>query len=122
MTPLAIKNDWSLNQGKWLTWKIAEVQLVHSTLVSSSKPCILSVNGLVMSHSKFYPKSVSYLLSCQAVDLVKSEPKFLSYEISKTMFVLFPGAIEIHVAIHSLLKHCPSSTSCALVAKYIEGA
>ena len=42
--------------------------------------------------------------------------------MTEVMFVVIPGAVEINEAIQSLLDHCPSSTSCCLIAIYIKGS
>ena len=105
----------------WLTCNIANVQPVFRCLGPNPKPAILSVNSFVSGYSQIYSKHVVCLVSCQAVYLVQSEPKFTD-QVTETMFVVIPGAVKINRAIHPLLDHCPSSTGCSLVTIYIEGA
>ena len=52
----------------------------------------------------------------QAVNLVQSEPK-LTVQIAKASFVIIPSSEEIYGAISSLLKYCPSSTGCFVIAE-----
>ena len=74
------------------------------------------------SYSQICAKLALWLISCQAVDLFQSKPIFTNEEITDTMFVVMPGAVEINEAIQPLLHHCPSSTSCCLVAICIKGS
>ena len=72
-------------------------------------------------YSQIHAKFVFCLVLRQALDLVQSQPKFANEEITKSLFVLLPGAVEINSAIHPFLDHCPSSTSCSLVTIDIKG-
>ena len=66
--------------------------------------------------------STRRLFSRQAADLFQSKPIFANEEITEAMFVVIPGVVEINKAIQPLLYHCPSSTSCCLLAIYIKGS
>ena len=97
------------------------MQLVLSCLVPNAKPAILRVNSFPIFYSQIYSKLVFCLVSCETVYLIQSEPE-LTDQVTEAMFVFIPGAVEINGAIHSLLDHCPSPTSCCMVTIYIEGA
>ena len=100
---------------------IANVQLVFNHFVANRKPVILSVSSFASFYSQIYSKLVLCLVSSQAVYFVQSEPKFTA-KVTETIFVVIPGAVKINRAIHSLLDHCPSPTSCHMVTIYIKGA
>ena len=111
--------QWKLKNGL-LTSLIAKVQPVLSHFVPNPKPAILSVSNCASFYSQIYSKLVVCLVSGQAVYFVQSEPKFAD-KVTEAIFVVIPGAVEINRAIHSLLDHCPSPTSCHMVTIYIEG-
>ena len=118
-------NIWESNnecqKNGLLTYEIANVQLVLSCLVPNTKPAILRVKSFPIFYSQVYSKLVFSLVSCETVYFIQSEPE-LTDQVTEAMFVFIPGAVEINRAIHSLLDHCPSPTSCCMVTIYIEGA
>ena len=125
---IKVKLLLTLIQCLGLTCRISKVQLVFRFLVSNFKPRIFSVQSvsrnqkLLIVYPKNYSKPVFCLILSQAADLLQSKPIFTNEEITEAMFVVIPGAVKINGAIQSLLDHCPSSTSCRLVAIYIKGS
>ena len=90
-------------------------------LTLNTKPFVLSVNSFARIYSQIHAEFIFCLVLRQALDLVQSEPKFTNEKITESLFKIFPGAVEINNAIHSLLDHCPSSTSCRLITIHIKG-
>ena len=90
-------------------------------LTLNTKPFVLSVNSSARIYSQIHAEFIFCLVLRQALDLVQSEPKSTNEKITESLFKIFPGAVEINNAIHSLLDHCPSSTSCRLIAIHIKG-
>ena len=90
-------------------------------LTLNTKPFVLSVNSSARIYSQIHAEFIFCLVLRQALDLVQSEPKSTNEKITESLFKIFPGAVEINNAIHSLLDHCPSSTSCRLITIHIKG-
>ena len=90
-------------------------------LTLNTKPFVLSVNSFARIYSQIHAEFIFCLFLRQALDLVQSKPKSTNEKITESLFKIFPGAVEINNAIHSLLDHCPSSTSCRLITIHIKG-
>ena len=96
----------------------SKTQLVFTSLTCKTKKVVFSVSCFSSRLFKIHMKPASFF--CQAMNLVQSEPK-LTIQISKASFVVFPAAVEINRAVHSLLEHYPPPTICRLVTVHIKG-
>ena len=64
-------------------------------LILNTKPFVLSVNSFARIYSQIHAEFVFCLVLRQTLDLVQSQSKFTSEEITESLFIIIPGAVEI---------------------------
>ena len=97
-----------------------KTQLIFLLFTCDSKKIILRVS--LFSRCIFHVNSKFILCRCcYSMDFVQSELEF-AIQITKTIFVILPTAVEINTSIKTTLKYSPSSVGCCHVTQDFETA